>query len=59
MKSIVKSAYDDALLEMKKVIPEKVQDSFLKNRKKFLLILLIPIVIEVLIVSGVYEIIFR
>jgi len=59
LKGIIKNAYDDALLEMKKVIPKKIQDAFIKNKKKFLLILLIPIFIEVLIISGVYEIIFR
>ena len=58
MKSVVKSAYDDALSEMRKVIPENVQQSFVKNKKKFLILLLIPVIVEVLIVSGAYELMF-
>jgi len=59
MKSIVKSAYEDAQIEMKKIIPQKMQLSFEENKKKFLLLLLIPVLIELLILSGAYEMIFR
>ena len=58
MKSVVKSAYDEALTEMKKVIPENVQQSLVKNKKKFFVLLLIPVIVEVLIVSGAYELMF-
>jgi len=58
MKSIVKNAYEDAQVEMKKIIPKSMHISFGRNKKKFLLLLLIPILIELLVLSGAYEMIF-
>jgi len=58
MKSIIQNAYEDAQLEMKKVIPEKMQMSFRENKKKFFFVILIAVTIELFMLSGTYEMIF-
>lgn len=59
MKSIVQSAYHDALSEMKKVLPERLILKMSTHKRQFFFLLLIPIVIELVILSGVYEIVFK
>ena len=58
MVNIIKNAYEDAVLEMKKVLPEKIQRDFKANKQKLVAVVLLLLSVELLIISGLYDVIF-
>jgi hypothetical protein len=56
MKTIIKDAYHETIVEIKKIIPTKFQIAYANNKKKVYLILFVLLFLELLVAVGIYNV---